>query len=197
MEDAGLAAPEKKVARLKAHLVFLDEAGFQLIPSVARTWAPVGETPILTHRTTREKLSVISAITVSPQQRHVGLYYQIHGKNIQQGEAVAFLRHLLHHLRGPIVVLWDNGRQHKGEPIRALCRRCPRLHLAAFPPYTPELNPDEGVWRLSRQTLANACLDDLDHLLTEVTAKLEDLRRAPGHLWACIAHADLPNGLNQ
>ena len=42
-----MAAGKKNAARLGAHLVFIDESGFQLIPSVRRTWAPRGETPIL------------------------------------------------------------------------------------------------------------------------------------------------------
>ena len=40
----------------------------------------------------------------------------------------------------------ENGKPHKGAPIRAICRRFPRLHLERFPTYAPELNPDEGVW---------------------------------------------------
>ncbi len=83
-----MATGKKDAKRLNAHLVFLDEAGFQLMPSVQRTWAPVGQTPILKHWTTREKLSVISAITLSPKRHRLGLYYQIHGKNIQQLEVV-------------------------------------------------------------------------------------------------------------
>jgi hypothetical protein len=189
---AHVAPGQKKTARLNAHFAFLDEAGFQLLPSVHRTWAPRGQTPVLRHRTRREKRSVISAVTLSPRRRRVGLYYQIHGKNIQQAEIVRFLHHLLRQIRGPIVLLWDNIGPHKGEPLRAVARRHPRLHLVHFPPYAPELNPDEGVWRLSKWQLANGSAPDLDQLLTAVTGVLEDLRRAPARLRACLQHARLP-----
>lgn len=70
-------APDKKNAeRLGAHIVFADESGFVLIPTVVKTWAPQGETPIHQHRQgRRDKISVISGISVSPKQRRLGLYY--------------------------------------------------------------------------------------------------------------------------
>ena len=192
MEGAGVAAGKKNAARLKAHIVFLDEAGFQLMPSIQRTWAPVGQTPFVRHWTTREKLSVISAISLSPVRRRVGLYYQVHDKNIQRPEVVRFLRHLLRHLHGHVIVLWDCGSPHKGEPIRELLRQHPRLRLESFPPYAPELNPDEGVWRMSKAALANESHDSLDTLLWSLTAALEDLRGSGDHLRACIRHSLLP-----
>jgi transposase len=97
---------------------------------------------------------VISGISISPRRRHLGLYFRLHLKNIQHPEVCEFLRHLLRHLRGPVLLIWDSATIHKGEAIRALCSRFPRLHLYHFPGYAPELNPDEGVWKLAKQTLA-------------------------------------------
>ena len=37
----------KEAGDRKAHLVFLDESGFQLTPVVRRTYAPRGKTPIV------------------------------------------------------------------------------------------------------------------------------------------------------
>ena len=50
METLPLDRHQKKVQCLKAHLAFLDESGFLLIPNVRRTWAPRGQTPIVWHR---------------------------------------------------------------------------------------------------------------------------------------------------
>jgi hypothetical protein len=49
METICLATGKKNAARLAAHLVFIDESGFLLIPSVHKTWSPVGQTPIVLH----------------------------------------------------------------------------------------------------------------------------------------------------
>src|SRR5207247_3548356 len=50
------------------------ECGFLLIPNVRRTWAPRGHTPIIRHRYRRDKVSAISAVTVSARRRRCGLY---------------------------------------------------------------------------------------------------------------------------
>src|SRR3989454_6171902 len=100
--------------RLNAYLVFLDESGFLLLPTVRRTWAPRGETPLLRHRYRRDKVSAISALTVSPRRHRYGLYAHFHCDNISQVEVALFLRLLLRHLAGPIIVLWDGGAIHGG-----------------------------------------------------------------------------------
>lgn len=174
-----------------AHLVFVDESGFMLTPTVVRTWAPRGETPILRHWQRHDRVSVISGISVSPTRRRIGLYYQWHQHNIREREAVAFLRHLLRHLRGPIVLLWDNLRVHRSTLVQRLCRRVPRLHLEFLPAYAPELNPDEGVWRQAKRRLANGCPADRVALARRVRVALEELRRAPSTLWSCITHSGL------
>src|SRR5687767_3493376 len=141
-----MAASKKNAARLGAYLVFVDESGFLLIPTVLRTWAPRGCTPILHHRYRRDKVSVISGISVSPQRQRLGLFYRMHLTNIGQVEVCEFLRQLLRHLPGHVIVLLDNSNTHKGDPLRQLLRRHPRLHVEHFPSYAPDLNPDEGVW---------------------------------------------------
>src|SRR3974377_1786816 len=101
-----------------AHIVFADESGFLLIPLVARTWAPQGPPPIHRHRQgRRDKISVISGISVSPRRPHLGLYYLLFFDNIGQEEVCRFLRELLLPLRGPLLVLLDNSSTHDGPPL--------------------------------------------------------------------------------
>ena len=90
--EAPPGAPGKKTAaRLGAHLVFVDESGFLLIPSVRKTWAPRGQTPVLRFWQRRDKLSVISGVSVSPRRRRGGLYYRGQTSNIRQPDVCAFL----------------------------------------------------------------------------------------------------------
>ncbi|MGH9316985.1 MAG: IS630 family transposase [Thermoanaerobaculia bacterium] len=187
-----MAAHQKKTSRLGAHLVFVDESGFLLIPSVCKTWAPCGQTPLLYHRQRRDRISVISGISVSPRRRRLGLYSCLHAKNIQHPEVRAFLRYLLRHLRGPVVLVWDNGSIHKGDAIRALCHAFPRLHLYRFPGYAPELNPDEGVWKLAKQGLANGRPDTQRELWRHLRLSLDRIRLSPQRLRGCIRQSDLP-----
>jgi transposase len=178
-----------------AHIAFIDESGFQLTPSVRKTWAPRGRTPVVRHWQRRDKVSAISAITVSPKRRRIGLYWQLHRTNIHREEVCTFLGHLLRHLRAHVVVIWDNGNTHKGEPVRELCRRFRRLHLEHFPPYAPELNPDEGVWDHLKDALANGCADDTTELHADLTDALVELKDAQPTLRSCIHRSELPRFL--
>lgn len=157
-----------------------------------RTWAPRGHTPILRHWQRHDRVSVISGLSLSPRRRRCGLYFQLHRDNIRAPDACAFLRHLLRHLRGAVVVLWDNSNIHRGPVIRAFLAQRPRLRLAYFPAYAPELNPDEGVWARTKAELANGRPETQAALLDTLRTSLTQLRRSSRRLRACIAHADLP-----
>lgn len=76
MEAQALAAGKKNATRLGAHLVFVDESGFMMIPSVRRTWAPIGQTPIVRHYYRRERISVIGGLSLSPARRRLGLLWR-------------------------------------------------------------------------------------------------------------------------
>jgi transposase len=193
VEAVSVDRGKKNAERLKAHVVFADECGFLLIPNVRRTWAPRGQTPIIRHRYRRDKISAISAITVSPTRHRLGLYVHLHpDENISQVEVTIFLRALLRHLRGPVIVLLDGGSIHKGPDVQALCARHPRLHLEWFPGYAPELNPDELVWAHFKGTLANGSPKNLDELLATLCRLTKKVRKRPELIRSFITGSELP-----
>src|SRR2546421_12456968 len=76
LEERGVAPGKKNAARLGAHIVFADESGFLLIPTVVQTWAPQGETPIHRHRQRlRDKLPDISRIVLRHKRRRLSVDY--------------------------------------------------------------------------------------------------------------------------
>jgi transposase len=190
-----MATVKKKAARLGAHLVFADESGFLLIPNVAKTWAPEGQTPIHRHAYRRDKISVISGITVSPKRQRLNLYYYLFYDNIGQEEVCLFLRHLLRHLRGQVIVVLDNSRTHKGEPFEELLLQHPRLHIENFPSYAPDLNPDEGVWSLAKRKLASSCPKDIEELTEDIIWSINGIGRSQKKLRGCIEQSELPSFL--
>jgi transposase len=187
-----VAADKKNATRLGAHLVFVDESGFLLIPSVRRTWAPRGQTPILRFWQRHDRISVISGISVSPWRRRFGLYFRLHRENIRQPQVCEYLRHLLRHLRGAVIVVWDRGKIHRGPPIRELCATFPRLRIEYLPAYAPELNPDEAVWTWTKGKLANGRPDSIKELKMHLLACLVGMRRSQRALRGCITQSDLP-----
>jgi hypothetical protein len=166
-----------------------------MAPLVRRSQAPRGQTPVLKQKAARrEKVSVIAALTLAPHRNRLGLYFRTRPKGYFDGVAVAgFLRELLRHLRGKVIVIWDNGNMHKGEPIRAVLRDFPRLTLERLPPYAPDLNPVEWLWSyLKCGEMANFAPRDAAHLDGVVTDHLVAIRRTPERLRGFYAGAKLP-----
>jgi transposase len=126
----------------------------------------------------------------------LGLYYLLYFDNIGQAEVCRFLRELLRHLRGSVIVLLDNSSTHDGGPLAQLLRRHPRLHLEHFPAYAPELNPDEGVWSLAKRELANGCPLDVNQLMDDIIRSINRLRTSPEKLRGCILQSALPHFLS-
>ena len=152
-----------------------------------RTWAPKGQTPVLrSWGRHRDKVSVIAALSVAPALRRLGLYFLADPSHYITAETVVkFLRALLKHLRGRVIVVWDGGSNHKGPLIRALCARHPRLHLERLPAYAPDFNPVEFVWsHLKYARLANFIPASLAHLDQTVRSHLHAVGQTPGLLKA-------------
>jgi transposase len=162
-----VAPGKKNASTLRASLVFLDESGLLMAPLVRRSWAPRGRTPILYQTTrSREKVSIIAALSVSPQRRRVGLYFSLYpNANVTMAAVVAFLRELARHLQHAIILIWDRLPAHRGRTIRRFLARRKRCRAVFLPPYAPELNPVERLWSyLKTNPLANLAAPDAEPL---------------------------------
>src|SRR5579863_7592160 len=175
----------KKTERLKAHLAFLDESGFLPIPNVRRSWAPLGQTPIVRHRYKRDRISAICALTVSSNRKRLGLYINFHTINITGVEVIGFLRHLLRHLKGDVVLLWDGGFIHRRVIVKDFIEQHRRLHVFRFPAYAPEINPAEFVWSKAKCALSNSAPDDLRELGTLLRRSIGRIRGSKQLLHSC------------
>ncbi len=114
---------------------------------------------------------------------------------ISNVEVAIFLRALLRHLRGHVIVLLDSGSIHKGPDVQTLEAQCPRLHLEWFPGYAPELNPDEWVWAHFKAQLANGHPDSLDDLMTSLCRITKNVNKRPDLIRSFITGSDLPSFL--
>jgi transposase len=178
-----------------ASLVFLDESCYRLTPTVRRTLAPRGQTPILPCWDKRDKISAISAITLSPKQLRPGLLFELlpDKQNFHGEEVVAFLKQLKRHL-GRFTVVWDRNRIHgRSRVVRAYLADHPEIVAEDFPGYAPELNPDELVWCWTKYgRLCNYAAANLAELRERVVSELEYLQWHPYDLWDFIRHTELP-----
>jgi transposase len=174
--------------------VLIDETGLLLNPLVRRTWAERGRTPVLrAWGRYRQKVSVIGAVSVSPVAHRLGLYFATKEEHFNGERVVAFLRDLLRHLRGKVVVVWDGNTNHRGKAVRAFLRRNKRLWLERLPGYAPELNPVEAVWAwLKYGKLANFIPESTQELDEWVLEYLIPLKCDPNLLRRLWDGSDLP-----
>jgi len=149
-----------------------------LIPTRRRTWAPQGQTPSVRYNYKHDRISALAALTVSPTRRPIGLYLRWQPHSFKAVDVAEFLRALLWHLRGQVVLLWDRSSIHKGSVIDVVCPGYPRMHLEEFPAYAPELNPTEQVWNDFKGHLANGLLRDTRHLCARLRANTRRVRRS-------------------
>lgn len=184
MARGALARGEKKAIEERRTLVFVDESGFYLLPAVLRTYAPVGETPIIHSYLTRDHLSAISGIT--PEGK---LYMMVQERPCKSPDVVRFLKHLLGHIPGKLLIIWDGAPIHRGQKVKDFLTEgaAARVHLEQLPGYAPELNPDEGIWRyLKRVELKNVVCRDLTHLRSELRKATKRLRHKTAVVQGCI-----------
>jgi transposase len=183
--DGALAGPSSKAQSERRTIVWVDEAGFYLLPGLVRTYAPRGQTPILWVPCSRDHLSVISGLT------HGGrLLLQIRERAFRGPAVVQFLQHLLRQIPGKLLVIWDGAPIHRAQPIKDFLAQgaAARLQLEQLPGYAPDLNPDEGIWHyLKHVELRNLCCADLHELRFELNLAVKRLRHKHHVLRGCVA----------
>jgi transposase len=150
---------------------------------------PIGETPQLNHVLSRDHLSVIGAVGLNEK-----LYFQVHEKAISSVEVIGFLRHLLRHIPGKLLIVWDGATIHCSKLVKQFLSEEAegRIHLERFPAYAPEVDPQEGIWRhLKRAEMKNLCCQDLAEVRRELRGACQRLRQKPHIIRACIQHSGL------
>ena len=173
-------------------VAFVDESGFSPIPLVRKVWATRGQTPTLVHNLgNREKVSAISAVTSNRQ-----LYFRFKEDAAFSGEDVMrFVLLLLRHIRGRLVIIWDNAQQHHAKLVTELTKKHRRLRIEFLPGYSPDFNPDEGVWNHTKRVeLGNFAPHDKEELVTGARGALRRLKRRPGKIAEFWTESVLPLG---
>ncbi len=105
-EREAVAGAKKGALAEDRTIMFVDQSGFYLLPSVVRTYAPVGQTPILHEKLTRDHLSAISGITLEGKLLMLDQERAFKGEDV----VVRFLKHALGQIPGKLLIVWDGAR---------------------------------------------------------------------------------------
>lgn len=160
--------------------MFQDESGLSERPSVRRTWAPRGETPVLVQAYNWKKLSVAGALAYRWDGRRCQFYFAVRPGSYDSESLIGFLEQLRRQRRGRAVILvWDGLPAHRSRRMQAWWRSQRRwLQVERLPSYAPELNPLEPVWgNVKGRELANLCAANLAEVAGECRKGLRRVQR--------------------
>jgi len=143
----------------------------------------MGHTPILRETLTRDHRSLIGGLTVEGR-----LFVQGQERALCSADVVRFLKHLLRHIAGKLLIVWDGASIHYGAVKEFLQNgAAARIQLVRLPSYAPELNPVEGLWHyLKHVELRNVCCHSLAELGAELRWAFARIRQRPDVLAGCL-----------
>ena len=200
MEDHDLGQASRLAAATGAYLCFEDEAGQNLRPPKARTWAPRGHTP--TVRVSGKgsgKVSVAGLACYRPGARARFFYRaRVHRgrkgerRSMSEADYAGLVTAAHNQLHAPVILIWDNLNTHISAAMRAFTGAHPDwLTEVRLPAYAPDLNAVEGAWANMKNGLGNLAATDVDQLTAIIKNRLKAIQYRPALIEAFLAQTGL------
>ena len=183
-----MAGAKRVARRLNAWICFADECGKTLRAAKASTWAPRGQTPVVTVTAAGSaRVSVAGLLCYRPGHRSQLIYRTMthrgrkgEPKGFRENDFARLLDAAHQQLRAPIVLVWDGLTAHKSAAMRRLVAARPWLRVYQLPAYAPELNPVEKVWSVMKRSLANLSARTATALAAMVKNRLKRMQYRDG-----------------
>ena len=162
----------------------MDEVHFQQYGSRGRMWIPLETTdPVLYHAPTRKSVGYFGAVRL----RDGKFVYQREEDKFNGESCHAFMKRLRQRAArsgNRVIVISDNARYHHAKLHHSWREQCAGdFHLLFLPPYSPELNPIERVWKLTRRVcLHNQYFPHLGAVSASVERTFDHWRHASEEL---------------
>ena len=168
--------------REKADVYFGDAAHMRSDHHAGRTWGKKGETPVVLSTGARYRMSLISAVT---SRGHMRFMIKETG-GVNADVFIEFLRRLLIGSKNRIFIIVDRGPVHVAKKTKAFVASLGgRLRLFYLPPYSPDKNPDELVWKhLKADTVGRTSITSFDDFKDKVRSSMLSLQRSPAKIRA-------------
>ena len=171
-----------------ATVYFCDEAGLRSDHHAGTTWAPIGKTPMEAPTGARHTLNLISAVTAQGALRFAAFEGGFNAEKF-----IEFCTRLLNDAPGPAFLIVDGHPAHRAKATtQFVASTNHRLRLFFLPGYSPELNPDEWVWKnVKHDRVGRAGITSAADLKAKATNTLHQLQRLPHLVHAYFADPHL------
>ncbi|MBI4725947.1 transposase [candidate division TA06 bacterium] len=176
----------ERLSKIKAVIWFGDQAGLRSDYHVGTTWGLKGKTPVVKNTGARYRLNMISVVNRLGKMR-----FMIETGRMNAETLCQFLDRLMVGSQRPVFLILDGHPMHKSGRVSATVRSYQgRLRLFTLPPYSLELNPDQGVWReVKSHRVGRAGVFSLDDLKLKAVAALRHLAKRPDKIRALFHSA--------
>lgn len=194
MDHPKMARSKKNARRRKAWILFQDESGISERPSIRRTWAPKGETPVLIHAFSWKKMSISAVLAYRWDGKRSRLFFQMRGGSYDSLSLITFLKDLRQHLRNHrCIMIWDGLPAHRSRIMTEyLHRQRHWLTTERLPSYAPDLNPVEALWgNVKGREAANLCAANLGEAASALRSGLVRVRSSDRLPFAFLRHTGL------
>jgi transposase len=124
------------------------------------------------HRVTSDRRALSTAVALTLSGR---IYKRHFNGSIKSEQIIEALQHLLRHVPGKIILIWDRARIHTSKKILTYLSDYPEIDVKLLPAYAPELNPEEYCHGNVKQDLKNArpsCKSEMRSMLDRGFARL-------------------------
>jgi transposase len=178
---------KKEAKKLGATIYFEDESGIRSDFHSGKTWAPIGETPVVEATGARFGLNMIAAISTLGHMRFIVV------KGVVDAERICdFLRRLMHNAENPIFLIWDGHPTHRSSMVKECVESYKgKLKIFFLPSYSPKLNPAEQVWNnVKVQGVGRMPVFGPDQLKSAVLGCLRRLQKLPRLIQKFFLHPD-------
>ena len=168
---------EKHRRRWQAMLYFQDESSVSIVPVLGKTWAIKGETPKIKVTGNRGSIAVSSAI--SPAGRMV---FRIEKGRVTSKTFIDFLKQIIkNHKWRKIIVIVDNSPTHTAKAVQYFIENNKaKIAVYYLPTYSPDLNPDEDVWKYLKNVKLKAHqARNKEEFKPLVLSKMQSIQRKP------------------
>jgi transposase len=173
--DHDLPALRARAKSIGAVVLFADEASMRSDYHAGTTWAPRGRTPIVRVTGQRTTVNMISAISGNGEMQFMIVEGRVNSEVFMQ-----FLQQLLIGATQPIILVVDGHPVHRSKAVAEFTKATSgMLELYFLPPYSPQLNPDEQVWKHVKASVVKQTPADKYELRIMVRKALERLQSLP------------------
>jgi transposase len=114
-------------------------------------WAPIGATPVVRVDAGRAKTCFYGTLNLQ-----TGAEVVTRSATMNNEATAVHLQAILDtYPDQPILLLWDRAPWHQGPAVRQVLADNPRLEIMRFPTASPDLNPQEQVWKATRRAVSH------------------------------------------